>query len=68
MVGRQVYTGLAERLDAETAGGELAAYARLHPVAWRELSNFMGYRLDGTEEDIVALGKLIAMFILRPDK
>ena len=65
-IGRLSKPGLAEQLDAETAGGELLTYARLHPMAWRELSNFMGYRLDGTEEDILALGKLISMFILRP--
>jgi len=65
-VGRLKQNGLAEKLDIETAGRELATYARLHPLAWRELSNFMGYRLDGTDEDIMALGELISMFILRP--
>jgi len=65
-IGKLSKTGLAEQLDAGTAGCELVNYASLHPVAWRELSNFMGYRLDGTEEDIMALGKLISMFILRP--
>jgi len=65
-IGRLRKNGLAEKLDAETAGYELATYARLHPLAWRELSNFMGYHLDGTEEDTLALGKLISMFILRP--
>lgn len=68
MIGRLSKMGLAEKLDAETAGRELVTYARLHPVAWRELSNFMGYRLDGSEEDTFELGRLISMFILRPDQ
>lgn len=65
-VGRLRKNGLVEKLDSQTAGCELLNYARLHPLAWRELSNFMGYKLDGTEEDILALGELISMFILRP--
>ena len=65
-VGRKRKPGLAERLDAQTAGCELVNYARLHPLAWRELSNFMGYHLDGTEKVTMALGQMISMFILRP--
>ncbi len=65
-VGRETQHGLAQKLDAQTAGRELVNYARLHPVAWRGLSDFMGYHLDGTDEDTMALGELISMFILRP--
>lgn len=65
-VGRLGKNGLAEKLDGQTAGCELLNYARNHPLAWRELSNFMGYKLDGTDEDILALGELISMYILRP--
>lgn len=66
-IGRLRKTGLAEKLTAETAGQELVAYSRLHPVAWRELSNFMGYRLDGTVADTIELGKWIPMFKLIPE-
>lgn len=65
-VGRLSRPALAEKLDAETAGRELVNYARLHPLSWRELTNFMGYKLDGSEGDIMALGELISMFILQP--
>ena len=65
-VGRHSRSALTGQLDAQTAGVELVNYARLHPVAWRELSNFMGYHLDGSDEDIMALGELIPMFILQP--
>ena len=64
-VGRLGRAGLAERLDPETAAHELAEYARRYPLAWRELSHFMGYRLDGTEEDIRRLGGMIPMFVFR---
>jgi deazaflavin-dependent oxidoreductase (nitroreductase family) len=65
-VGRIRRTGLVERLDLQTAGCELAEYARRYPLAWLELVRFMGYRLDGSEEDIRALGGLIPMFVLKP--
>lgn len=45
---------------------ELAAYARRYPLAWRELVRFMGYRLNGSEEDIRALGGMIPMFVFKP--
>lgn len=65
-IGRLRKNGIAEKLDAQTVGSELLNYARLHPLTWHELSHFMGYRLNGTDEDILALGELISLFILRP--
>jgi deazaflavin-dependent oxidoreductase (nitroreductase family) len=65
-IGRIHHTGLAERLDPETAADELVDYARRYPLAWRELVRFMGYRLDGTQADIHSLGKLIPMYIFKP--
>jgi hypothetical protein len=35
-------------------------------MAWRELARFMGYHLNGTEEDILALGKSIPLFRFHP--
>ena len=67
-IGRIRRTGLAERLDLETAGRELAEYARHHPLAWQELTRFMGYKLNGTEKDILALGKMIPLYRFQPDK
>jgi hypothetical protein len=37
-----------------------------HPLAMRELAQFMGYRLDGADEDTLALGRMIPMFIFKP--
>jgi deazaflavin-dependent oxidoreductase (nitroreductase family) len=36
IIGRIRHTGLAEGLDPQTAGRELAEYAHRHPLAWRE--------------------------------
>jgi deazaflavin-dependent oxidoreductase (nitroreductase family) len=57
---------IAERLSPEAGAQELLDYARRHPQALRELVRFMGYRLDGTENDICALGQMIPMFIFKP--
>lgn len=57
---------VAERLPPEAGAQELVDYARRHPLALRELASFMGYRLDGTEADIRALGEMIPMFRFRP--
>jgi deazaflavin-dependent oxidoreductase (nitroreductase family) len=57
---------IAERLSPETAAQELLDYAHRHPQAMRELAQFMGYRLDGTDEDTLALGQMIPMFIFKP--
>jgi len=65
-VGRLSRTGIAENLDPDSSGQELVIYVHQHPIAWRELYSFMGYRLDVTEQDTRELGKRISMFLLRP--
>ena len=35
-------------------------------MALRELASFMGYRLNGSPEDVRALGNMVPMFALRP--
>jgi deazaflavin-dependent oxidoreductase (nitroreductase family) len=65
-VGKSSCYGIAMRLDPQAAGRELADYARRYPTAWHELVRFMGYQLDGTEEDILALGQVIPMFLFSP--
>ncbi|MEA4910119.1 MAG: nitroreductase family deazaflavin-dependent oxidoreductase [Anaerolineaceae bacterium] len=58
--------GRAEPLSPEQAGQELLDYARRYPLAFRELVHFMGYRLDGSDQDILALGHDVHIFALRP--
>jgi deazaflavin-dependent oxidoreductase (nitroreductase family) len=65
-VGNRRSAGVAERLTPEAAAQELLDYAHRHPMAFRELARFMGYRLDGTEADIRAAGRMLPMFIFKP--
>lgn len=56
----------ASFLTADQAGEELSTYAKRYPMAMRELARFMGYRLDGTPEDIQAMGQTIPMVAFHP--
>jgi len=58
--------GIAERLAPEEGAQELFAYARHYPLAFRELARFMGYRVDGSEEDIREVGRTLPMFLFQP--
>lgn len=59
--GRRSWPMFAQTLTAEQAGEELLDYQHRHPLAWQELSRFMGYRTDGSPEDIRQLGSMIAL-------
>jgi deazaflavin-dependent oxidoreductase (nitroreductase family) len=65
-IGRKRTSATAIRLTPESAAEELLEHSFQHPLAFRGLEKFMGYRLDGTEEDIQALGRMIPMFMFRP--
>jgi len=56
----------AKRLSPEVGAQELLDYSHRHPLALRELVKFMGYRLNGTQDDICALGRMIPMFVFTP--
>jgi deazaflavin-dependent oxidoreductase (nitroreductase family) len=60
--------GVAVRLTPEQAAPELLDYAHRYPMAFRELVHFMGFRLDGSEADIQAAGRMLPMFLLKPLK
>jgi deazaflavin-dependent oxidoreductase (nitroreductase family) len=64
--GRKRIQALARRLTPEEAEQEMLDYGRRHPVALRELARIMGYRLDGTEQDIRSLGRSIPMIVFTP--
>lgn len=48
---------IARFLTPEQAGEEMLDYARRYPIAFRELASFMGYHLNGTQEDIRSMGQ-----------
>jgi deazaflavin-dependent oxidoreductase (nitroreductase family) len=64
--GRRNYQMNATFLTPEEAGDELLNYHRRHPLASRELARIMGYRLDGSEADVRALGQLLPMVAFHP--
>lgn len=64
--GRQKWAMTAHFLDAEQGSLEIADYAHRHPLAMKELAHFMGYKLDGTEADIRAMGKMISLVAFIP--
>ncbi len=64
--GHQRFQANAERLSPELAGDELVDYHRRHPRALSQLAGFMGYRLDGSETDVRALGELLPVIAIRP--
>lgn len=64
--GRHSWEMVTTFLSPEQAGEELLDYARRHPKALRELASFMGYRLDGSQEDIRALGQVLSMVAFHP--
>lgn len=66
-IGNQVISGVAIRLSKQEASIELIDYAKRHPAAWNELAIFMGYKLNGTEEDVSEMGEILPMFRFAPN-
>jgi deazaflavin-dependent oxidoreductase (nitroreductase family) len=64
-VGRRRHPAQAERLSEEDAEEVLMDYAHRHPATLHELARFMGYRIDDTEEDYRALGRVLPIIALR---
>jgi deazaflavin-dependent oxidoreductase (nitroreductase family) len=64
--GRISFSTEAKPLSPEEAGQEMFIYNQNHPAALKELARFMGYQLNGTDEDVYALGAELPMFVLKP--
>ena len=64
--GRKSWQMNSRFLTPDESGVELVDYSRRHPLAMRELSQFMGYKLNGTEDDVRELGKLLPMVYFQP--
>lgn len=56
----------ARFLTTAEGGDEMLGYARRYPKTIRKLASLMGYRLDGSEEDIRALGELLPLAAFEP--
>ncbi len=67
-VGSRRFAALAGRLTPEEGERELLDYAHRHPLVLGELVRFMGYRVDGSEADLRALGRLLIMVAFKPEE
>ncbi len=56
----------ATRLSPAQATDVMLGYARRHPRAARRLSRFMGFRVDGSDEDYRAMGTQVPMLRFDP--
>ena len=64
--GRKRIQAYARRLSPDDAENEMLDYGQRHPAALRELARVMGYSLNGTQQDIRALGRMIPMLMFSP--
>lgn len=66
-VGRNQFKARAVPLSVEEAQERLFVYAQRHPVAFRELSNFMmGEHLEVSREDCLKMAEHIPLITLHP--
>ena len=65
-VGHRHVRALASRLPPEEAESKVIAYARQHPRLIRYLPRLLGYRIDGTQEDLRALARLGIVLAFEP--
>ena len=65
-VGRCYIRALPRRLPPEEAESKVIAYARQHPHLIRYLLRLLGYRTDGTDEDLRALARLGIVVAFEP--
>jgi deazaflavin-dependent oxidoreductase (nitroreductase family) len=65
-VGRRHVRAIARCLLPEEAESKVMAYARQHPHLIRSLPRLLGYRTDGTEEDLRALARLGIVVAFEP--
>ncbi len=65
-VGRRRFRAMASRLSPEEAELRVIAYGRQHPLLVSFLPRLLGYRIDGTEEDLRALARLGIVVAFEP--
>ncbi len=64
-VGRRKIAVTAEPLPPEQAGQEIADFARRYPRE-AKMAGWLGYEVDGTEEDYYQAGTMMMLVALRP--
>lgn len=66
-VGRQSLERVAVQLDPDESEAVILDYSQRHTSTMMNLARFMGYKLDGSEEDFRELGRMLMMFALKPE-
>lgn len=66
IVGRRRFRAQASRLSPEQAELKVIAYGRRHPRLVRYLPRLLGYRVNGSEEDLHALARLGIVVAFEP--
>jgi deazaflavin-dependent oxidoreductase (nitroreductase family) len=64
--GRRQWAARANKASPELAEQVILDYARRHPIAIRELVHILGYKVDGTQADYAALGRILPIIALLP--
>jgi len=64
-VKNKKFKAVAERVTPVMGGQIMLNYAHEHPFALRELSRFMKYPLDGSEESAMNFGRIIPIIAFR---
>jgi deazaflavin-dependent oxidoreductase (nitroreductase family) len=65
-IGRRRYGVTARRLPESECGAVMLDYARRHPRAALRLARFMGFVVDGSDDDYRAMGQALPMMRLEP--
>ena len=65
-VGRRNLDMIAEPLTPDQSEAVILDYSQKHAATMMNLARFMGYKLDGSEEDFRELGRMLMMFALIP--
>jgi deazaflavin-dependent oxidoreductase (nitroreductase family) len=66
-VGRRRLDLVAEQLNPEEGEAVILDYSKRHKSTMMNLARFMGYQLDGSEEDFRELGRMLMIFSLKPE-
>lgn len=67
-VANQETAMVAKQLTPDEGEEVILDYARHHPSALKNIARFMGYQVDGSQEDYRQLGRTLLMFSLSPEE
>lgn len=66
-VGKRNLDRVASHLSSEESEAVILDYSQKHTSTMMNLARFMGYKLDGSEEDFRELGRMLMLFALKPE-